>query len=82
MSKKNINTEDLNEIIDWGKKLLHLIYVVLMVAVILGVILFCRNFGVFNFIGKLLKILSPLFIGFIIAWLFNPLILSLRKKDY
>jgi predicted PurR-regulated permease PerM len=82
MSKKNINTDDLNEIIDWGRKLLHLIYVVLMVAVILGVILFCRNFGIFNFLGKLLKILSPLFIGFIIAWLFNPLILSLRKKGF
>jgi predicted PurR-regulated permease PerM len=82
MSKKNINTDDLNEIIDWGKKLLHLIYIVLMVAVILGVILFCQNFGIFNFLSKLLKILSPLFIGFIIAWLFNPLIISLRKKGF
>jgi predicted PurR-regulated permease PerM len=80
VNTEKINTEDVNEIIDWGKKILHLLYIVLFVGVVLGVVLFCKNFGVFEFLGGLLKVLSPLFIGFIIAWLFNPLVQKLKKK--
>jgi predicted PurR-regulated permease PerM len=79
-SLKNINDQDVNEVLHLGKRILSIFYVVLIMCCVLGVFWFCKTFGVFSFIGTLLKVLSPLFIGFIIAWLFNPLIMKLRKK--
>ncbi|UKI58730.1 MAG: hypothetical protein L6V81_05035 [Clostridium sp.] len=32
------------------------------------------------FIGKILSIISPLFIGWLIAWLLHPLVNKLREK--
>ena len=79
---KSINTKDLNEVVSLGKKILHIFYIFLIVGAVLCCIIFCKSFGVFRFIGTLLKVLSPLFIGFVVAWLFNPLVLKLRRKGF
>lgn len=77
---KDINTNDVSEVITLGKKILKILYIFLIVGSILCAFLFCKTVGVFTFLGTLLKVLCPLFIGFVIAWLFNPIVLKLKNK--
>ena len=79
-NNKNINSDELNDILALGKKILSIFYIALILGCVIGVVLFFKSFGIFTFLGTLLKVLAPLFIGFIIAWLFNPLILKLKKR--
>lgn len=53
--------------------------VLILVAIILVVFLI-KYLDVFKYIGILFTILIPVFIGFIYAWIFNPLIVRLSKK--
>ncbi len=80
--KKNngIDNEGLNEIIYLGKNILKLFYIVLIVAIVLAAIGIGRMLGLFHILGVVLKVLSPLFIGFAIAWLFSPLVDKITKK--
>lgn len=78
--KNNIDTDGLNEIIYLSKNILKLLFIVLVISIILVAILLFREIGVFRFIGNVLSVISPLFIGFIIAWLFAPLVDKMTKK--
>lgn len=77
---EKLNTNDVNEVVTLGKKILQILYISLIVGSILCIFLFCKTMGIFTFLKTLLGILSPLFIGFIIAWLFNPLVCKLKEK--
>ncbi len=81
MNKNNkIDQNGVNEVIHLSKKILKLLYVVLIIGIVLFAIIIGQKLGVLHFIISLLKILSPLFIGFIIAWLFSPLVDKITKK--
>src|SRR5574344_1529543 len=75
-----INVRGVNEIIKLSKKLLKLLYVIIAIVGVVAVIRFARELGVMTFVNAVLKILSPLFIGLIIAWLFNPIVRKLEQK--
>ena len=79
-SKKEIDIGEVNEVVDWGKKILKLTYTVMIIGLVLCVFLFFKSFGVFTVIGDAIKICTPLLIGFIIAWLFNKLEKKLQSK--
>ena len=78
--KNKIDTDGLNEIIYLSKNILKLLFIVLIISIILVAIMLFREIGVFCFIGNVLNVLSPLFIGFIVAWLFAPLVDKMTKK--
>ncbi|MFR5857393.1 MAG: AI-2E family transporter [Bacilli bacterium] len=78
--KNNIDTDGLNEIIYLSKNILKLLFIILIISIVLVAIILCREIGIFKFIGNILKVISPLFIGFVIAWLFNPLVNKMTKK--
>lgn len=78
--KEKINTEELNEVITTGGKILKLFYVVMIVLLIGGITLLLREWNVFPFLFKLLSVISPFFVGFVIAWLLNPLVNKLTDK--
>ena len=81
MNKNNkIDQEGVNEVVHLGKKILKLLYVVLIIGIVLFAIIIGQKLGVIHFILSLLKVLSPLFIGFVIAWLFSPLVEKISKK--
>lgn len=78
--KNKIDTEGLNEVIYLVKNILKVLFIALIISIgLIGVILF-RELGIFKFIGNVIGVLSPLFIGFIVAWLFSPLVDKLTKK--
>lgn len=78
--KSNLDTDGLNEIIYLSKNILKLLFIVLIISIVLVAVMLCREIGIFKFIGNVLNVISPLFIGFIVAWLFNPLVNKMTKK--
>ena len=72
--------EEVNEVIDLSKKILHFFYITMIIATVFIVTLIAREWGVWNFILNILNVLSPFFIGFVLAWILNPLVNKLEKK--
>ena len=77
---KEIDSKEVNEVVSLTKKILNLLYIVMVVAIILCGTIILRNLNVWNILLTFLKVLSPLFIGFVIAWLFNPIVKKLHQK--
>ncbi len=78
--KSEINIENVNEVVSLSSKILHILYVAMIIACVLIVTILVKEWGILKFIFTFLKVLSPLFIGFVIAWLFNPLVKKLENK--
>ena len=77
-----LDIENINESVSLSKKILKLLYVSMIIGIILVVTIIVQKWHVPNFILNFLKILTPLFIGYIIAWLFNPLVNFLHKNGF
>lgn len=78
--KEGLDMKEVNEVVKLSKKILNIFYIVLIVAVIFVGTLLVKEWGILTFICTLLKILTPLFVGFILAWIFNPIVLKMEKK--
>ncbi len=79
-TKEEVNIKKLNEVIDLSNIILK---VAIILLIIVGVYAAIKLVGILNimpFIRKLLSIITPLFIGLIIAWLFDPIVTKLQKK--
>ena len=79
--KNELDTNGLNEIIYLGKNILKLSFIILIIGIILAGTVLLKELGVFKFIRSVLNVLAPLFIGFIVAWLFAPLVDKMTKKE-
>lgn len=75
-----IDTKNLNEVILLLKKILKFSYILIIIAAIVGVTMISKEWNIKGFLFTFLKVLSPLFIGFVVAWLFNPFVTWLQKK--
>ena len=87
MLKRSKNTPDnkvdiasLNHILRTGKKIINISYFVIIVCLILLGTYLCKELKIFGILKEVLITISPLFIGFIIAWLFEPFVTSLQKN--
>lgn len=78
--KKNINYDNINDMTYTGKKILKILYFLLIVLAIYAITLINKEWGVFRFILSIIKLISPLFIGALIAYLFNPLIKRMTQS--
>lgn len=78
--KEELDHKGLNEVIGLSKRILKILYIVLIVGAVLAVITIFKVSGLFKVLMGVLKVISPLFIGFIIAWLFNPLVKKLKDR--
>lgn len=77
---KNIDKQNLNDVIGISKKILKLLYIILIVVGAYILLRIVKELRVFNIIINILKILTPLFIGIIVAWLLNPFVKWLETK--
>lgn len=78
--KPEIDIKSLNEVISSSKRILKLceiLFIIVMVA--LGIYLLSK-LKILNTILDLLKVISPVFLGLIIAWLFEPTVDKLQDK--
>lgn len=82
--KKNkevkLDVRGINSIIKLTKKLLQIgLYMAIILIIYFGIVL-GKEAGLFKLIVNVLGIISPLFIGLVIAWLFNPLVNKLKNR--
>ena len=73
--KNKLNIKTINRII-------NVFYFLLLIVITYMSILICKEFKLFNIFINIIKLLSPLFIGLIIAYLLNPLVnkFTLNRK--
>lgn len=75
-----VNIRKVNEVVTLSKKVLGVLYVILIaIGVFLATKIF-QEWKIFDFLLTVLGILSPLFIGLFIAWLLTPIVKWLQKK--
>lgn len=81
---KEINKSELNEVISLSKRLLKILYIVFIVVIILFLLLIFQKIKVINFLVDLFQVISPFFIGFIVAWLLRPIVKKVNEyiKSY
>ena len=79
-SEKSVDYKNLNEVIILSKKILKIAFFLIIVVGIYAITMLLKEWKVFNFIYSILKILTPLFIGIVVAWLFDPLVSFFKKK--
>ena len=75
-----VDVESLNNILFTGKKIMKIGYFMAVVCLILLATYLVKEWKILSFIGKLLVVISPIFIGLIIAWLFDPVVDLFEKK--
>ena len=75
-----LNIEEVNEVVSLTKRILHLFYIAMVVAMILIVTIIVREWGILKFLLNILSVLAPFFIGFVLAWLMNPIVTRMEKK--
>ena len=71
---KGLDVLKLNNVLGVGSKILSILYILLIFLLVYLGILVLKEFNILEIILKVLSVISPLFIGFIIAWLLNPLV--------
>ncbi len=79
IEKENLDSKNLNKVIKRSKDVLNVLY---LIGIIVLLILLSRLFieyKIFKILGEILSVISPLFIGFIIAWLIDPFIKKIIK---
>ena len=79
-SKEEIDVKSLNEMLTTGKKILRIGFFMAIVCVVLLITYLIKEWHVLRILGEFLLVLSPLFIGLIIAWLFDPVVKWLQTK--
>ena len=80
MFGKKVNTDKLNETLGSATKVLNILHILLIVGLLYVVIIIFRETKIFDFIKTILKVVSPLFIGLVIAWLFDPFVNLLERE--
>lgn len=77
---ENIDTGKINEVAHLSASVLRIIYLLLIFLVVYIGIKLINETDILNFLGTIVKILVPLIIGIVVAWLFDPFVNFLEKK--
>ena len=77
---KKINTNKINQLVNLGNKIAKILYILFIILLIYVVTLIFSEWKVLSFLGKIFSVISPLFIGWFIAWLLNPIVKKLVDK--
>ena len=84
MFKKNSNEKidigKINDTVSLFNKILRIGFLLIVVVAIYALTLILKEWKVIVLIKNILKILTPFFIGIVVAWLFNPIVSFLQKK--
>ena len=84
MKKKEIQTEidktKINELVSLSKNFMKIAYILLIVIGVYVVTMLLKEWKVFDFFYTILTIIAPLFVGLVVAWLFDPMVTYFTKK--
>lgn len=79
-NKKDFDLKSLNNVINISEKLLKIAYIFVIVVGIYALTKLFKELKMFDFIFEILKVISPVFIGILVAWLLDPVVKWLNKK--
>ena len=81
--EKNVSVDNkkLNQLIKVSNKVLKNLHILVLVLTIYVSIKILNNLNIIHFLITLLKVLSPLFIGILIAWLLRPIVNYLENHN-
>ena len=77
--KKQVNYRSVNEVLDVTKKILKVLLILLIILISWVGLRIMAELHVWNIVMTIIGILSPLFLGIVVAWLFNPFVKWLKK---
>ena len=80
--KDKINYKKVNEVVSLTSKILNLVYIAMIIGIIFIATLLVKEWGILKFVMTILKVATPFCIGFVIAWLFNPLVVKLENRGW
>ena len=75
-----IDKKKINELVSLSKKFVNVAYILLIVLGIYAITILLKEWKLLNFFRTLISIISPLFIGLVVAWLFDPIVTYFTKK--
>lgn len=75
-----IDIASLNQILRTGKRLINIGFFMAIVCLVLLGTYLIKEWKILTTIGEIIHVISPIFIGLLIAWLFEPLVTKLEKK--
>lgn len=78
--KKTVSSRKLNELINLSTVTLRILVVILIIVGVYSSIIILKEIKILSFIFSVLKLISPFFVGIIIAWLLDPVVTYLSKK--
>jgi len=81
LKKKEIDIQKVNEVTNLSSKVLKVLYLLLCIAAIYAVVILFKEIKIAKFLVTFLKVVFPLFIGLVIAWLFEPFVKWLESKN-
>lgn len=76
-----IDKKKINELVSLSKKFVNVAYILLIVLGIYAITILLKEWKLLNFFRILISINSPLFIGLVVAWLFDPIVTYFTKKN-
>lgn len=84
MLRKNndnkIDYQSLNEVINISKKILKVTLYLIVLSLVVLCIYLGKEIKILTFIGNVLSVATPFFIGIVIAWLLDPIVTWLSEK--
>lgn len=75
-----LDIEGLNEVISISRRILSVGFTITIIALAVLILYLLRTLNIFGILKEILIVISPVFIGLIIAWLFAPAVNFLQKK--
>ena len=78
--ERKISAKKINQLASLGTKVGQVLYVLFIILLIYVITLIVREWHILSFIGKIFAVISPLFIGWFIAWALNPTVKRLMRK--
>ncbi len=80
MKKDNLDYKSINEVTFYGKRILKILFFLLIIVGIYSIVLINKEWKIIGFILNIIKVISPLFFGLLIAYLLNPLIVRMTRR--
>lgn len=79
-NEEKINYSRLNEVISISKSILNIILILAIASLVILFTYILKEWKILDVLKTILGIISPFFIGIVIAWLFDPIVTFLQKK--
>ena len=78
--ERKVSATKINKLVNMGNKIAEILYILFIILLIYVITLIFSEWKILSFFGRILSVISPLFIGWFVAWLLNPVVKQLGDK--